>query len=346
MMGGGGEERRILSVGIIVEEQSDRWAQAGLSLEILQNSGDFNWIEGNREELIDLTKHGKIIAALELQDDGIAILKRFNFAEHIQLENLVRQTIAEQTALRLQISDGQSRQRVQEAWNQIDIHYNWKALSAAEDGGGNKQADAAQTVEYSQGTMAIGFAIMFLMINIVIGAGIVLLEKGQGTWGRMLMAPVKPYQMFAGYGLGFVAIGWLQFMILMVVSTLLFDVQWGNVIAFAIITTLFLVAIVSFGLLLSQLVKSFKQQQAVGSLLVTATSMLSGVFWPLEIVPEAMRTLAKGMPQYWAMEGLKSSMYLNKSVTELWEPIMSLGLFALVFYGIWLLLYKLSIRTS
>lgn len=345
-MMGSGEERRLPPVGLIVENQSDMWIEAGFSVQQLQNSQDFNWVEGERENLIELVKNGKLIAVVEMRDDGFAILKRFNFAEHIQLENLIRQNVAEQAALQTYISDEAQRQRVQEAWNQLDIVYKWEPLSVVEDNAATTEMVGTETVDYSQGTMAIGFAIMFLMINIVIGAGIVLIEKGQGTWNRMLMAPIKPSQMFIGYGLGYVAIGWLQFLILMVVSTVLFDVQWGNFFSFVVITTLFLVAIVSFGLLLSQLVKSFKQQQAVGSLLVTATSMLSGVFWPLEFVPEVMRTIAKGIPQYWAMEGLKSAMYLNKGITELLEPIMALGLFTLIFYGVWLVLYKFSIRAS
>jgi ABC-2 type transport system permease protein len=261
------------------------------------------------------------------------------------LHALIRQRLQEQSnwdrivqAVDVQVGEAvQLDERLQERWNQMHLSVDYQSLSGLEK--------RISTVSQAS-SAALGFSIMFLMMNVVSGAGIILSEKSQGTWSRLQMAPVSAFHLFSGYGLGLFFVGWLQFSVLMLISTFFFDVQWGNIFSFIMLTSLFLVAVIALGLFLSQVVKNFKQQQSMGSLIVIATSMLAGVFWSIEFAPQNMQTVALFTPQYWAFEGFKEAMFSGKSVVELSTNLFALLSFSLVFYLGWILMYLKSLKNS
>jgi ABC-2 type transport system permease protein len=85
------------------------------------------------------------------------------------------------------------------------------------------------------------------------------------------------------------------------------------------------------GLFLAGLVRTFEQQEAVGVIFVIATSMLGGLFWPLDILSPAMQKIGHFTPQAWAMDGLTEVALRGGSWAELvWPLTVLLGL-AVVF---------------
>src|SRR5690606_12901831 len=73
-----------------------------------------------------------------------------------------------------------------------------------------------------------GFTIMFVMITMLISTGIFLEARQTGVWYRMMSTPTSKKELLIGYLLAFFLIGWIQFGVLMLVSTFVFDVSWGN----------------------------------------------------------------------------------------------------------------------
>jgi ABC-2 type transport system permease protein len=59
-------------------------------------------------------------------------------------------------------------------------------------------------------------------------------------------------------------------------------------------------------------------------------SALGGCWWPIEIVPDAFKTIAACTPSYWSVHGLQSILYFGKSWQVLtWECPILLGFAAL-----------------
>lgn len=305
----------------------------------LLESKEFQWIEGEQAVLLEQVQSSKLVAAIEWnagdQKNEVVIWKRYQTPELIQLEALVNQRLQErgrwyQYLQVMELNNETSKQlenELNERLNNLSLHFQYEANS-------NKNGEL-QAVNQSS-TAALGFSIMFLMMNVLSGAGVILVEKNQGTWNRLKMTPISENHLFVGYGLGLFLVGWLQFLILMIVSTILFHVQWGNLLSFIIMTSLFLMSAISLGLFISQITKNFKQQQGIGSLLVVASSMLAGVFWPLEFVPETMQKAALFTPQYWALEGLKAAMFNAATLFELKANILALVGFLATFHLGWL----------
>jgi ABC-2 type transport system permease protein len=181
-----------------------------------------------------------------------------------------------------------------------------------------------KTLNYTS-QQAVGFSIMFLMFMILTATGAILQARQIGVWSRMMLAPVNRLQILLGYLFAFFLMGWLQFSILMILSSVLFGVEWGDLLSVIVLVSVVLLAVIGLGLLLAGIVKTAEQQSAIGTLVIVSTCMLGGIFWPLEVVPEFMQKVAEFVPQTWAMRG---------TLVDIWEYVLILLGFTVVFLGI------------
>ncbi|MHB9145778.1 MAG: ABC transporter permease [Symbiobacteriia bacterium] len=194
-----------------------------------------------------------------------------------------------------------------------------------------KQRTERQPGEMGIGEYSLGFTLNFVMIMVFGMAGSILGERRQGTWGRLLTAPAARGSLLAGYLLSFFITGMLQFSVLIGLTTLIFHVHWGSLLPLFALAAAFILAASGGGLFLASIVKTPEQQNALGILFVTATSMLGGVYWPLEMVGDTMRRIGYLTPQAWAMDGFREVVLRSASWSGLIWPFAVLLLYALIF---------------
>ncbi|MGF7536366.1 ABC transporter permease [Bacillus mexicanus] len=166
-------------------------------------------------------------------------------------------------------------------------------------------SDKEESVNVSDtASRAAGFSILFVMLTMMGAAGTILEARKNGVWHRLLTASVSRAEIGAGYVLSFFIIGWIQFGILLLASHWLFGINWGNTAAVIVLVSFFLLTVVGIGLVIAANVRTPEQQLAFGNLLVIATCMVSGMYWPIDIEPKWMQSVAELLPQKWAMSGL------------------------------------------
>ena len=101
------------------------------------------------------------------------------------------------------------------------------------------------------------------------------------------------------------ALGLVQIAFAMLAGTLLFRMDWGSSIWMVSVTLIAWAGFnASFGLLLANLARSQAQMVGVGVLATMALASLGGCWWPIEITPEWMQTLAACLPTGWTMDAL------------------------------------------
>lgn len=183
----------------------------------------------------------------------------------------------------------------------------------------------------------IGFTVMFVMMSLITTIGVILQERTNGTWQRLMATPLSRGQILAGYLLGYFVLGCLQFAMLIAASNILFGIYWGNLLGVIVLASIYILCSISLALALAGFVRTYQQQQAIASVLLTATSMLAGVFWPLDLEPKFMQTLARGIPQFWAMEGFKNIILRGLDWNTLALPLAVLAGFSIIFFtfGVW-----------
>ncbi|MGV3489010.1 MAG: ABC transporter permease [Tuberibacillus sp.] len=218
---------------------------------------------------------------------------------------------------------------------------NWKSFyqSIDKELGASTASVNVQTISKNKNQLEMnnmsarsaGFSILFLMIVMVSVTGTILEAKRSGVWMRMMAVPSGRFQILAGYFLSFFLIGWVQFAVLMVSSSLLFGVSWGNLAAVFVLVSALLLSVIGLGLAIAGFAKTTEQQAALGNLIVASTCMLGGVYWPLDIVPKVMQKIADFVPQKWAMDGFTEVIARGGTIPDILMPVSILLGFAALF---------------
>lgn len=183
--------------------------------------------------------------------------------------------------------------------------------------------------------VAMGMVIQFTMFTVIFSAGDILEERQNKTWSRLLTTPTSPASILGGKILGAFVLGAIQVTILLVLGQYAFGINYGdNLIGVMVIMASFLLAVCGLGLLLASLVRSMGQLQATTPIVVVASSMLGGAFWPLEMVPSYMRVVAKFTPVAWVMEALRDVVLRGNSLAATSGNLFMLLVFSAVFFGI------------
>ncbi len=192
----------------------------------------------------------------------------------------------------------------------------------------------SESTEYNgRNSGIIGIVVMFVMFSVVLGMGDMLEEKKNLTWGRLSTTPTSRAVVVLGKIIVTFITGWIQIVILMLFGYFIMGVDWGSsVISTFLILSIYLLCVAGLGMLLATLVKTNAQLGAYSSILIVATSMLSGCYWPIELVPEFMHKLAKLFPQYWALKGLGNTVNANMGLDSAVLPVIVLTFMGVLFF--------------
>ena len=188
----------------------------------------------------------------------------------------------------------------------------------------------------------IGFSVFFSMYTMVFSIGIILSDKRYKTWDRMLISPVSMSSILGGTMVVSFLVGIMQMSVLILGGKYLFGIDWGNSIAgIMTVTTVFVFAVTSFGLMLSGIVKTEAQLGAIAPVVLTSTSMLGGTMWPLEIVNnKVLLFLAELTPQKWAMQGMLNIASKGMGFEAAIMPSIVLFIMGIIFFTIGVKLVK------
>ena len=171
---------------------------------------------------------------------------------------------------------------------------------------------------------------MFALFGIQSAAATILQEKEDGTFRRLLVAPIQKYALLGGKLLAQFLLTILQLTVLFVLGYLIFHLtigSWPAVIVLIIGTSF---ATTGLGILLVSIVKSRRQLSPIVTLVTLITSAIGGAWWPLFIEPQWMQNIAKVGITAWAMEGLNGVMLAGKALTEVMPDVLGLLAYGLI----------------
>lgn len=196
-------------------------------------------------------------------------------------------------------------------------------------------SDAGAYVYDHKAQSSMGYLIFFLMFTLTYGINEILNDKQMGTWARALTTPTRSWQLLGGHFLGTMFTGVIQVLLLVGFGDFIMGVQWGRA-PFGVFMILFslIFALTSLGLMLAGFVQSNRQLQALYPVLIVSSSMLGGCMWPLEIVPDFMKTVAYFIPQGQAMMGLTDLIVRGAGLSSALIPVLSLLGMGVIFFSV------------
>ncbi|MCX7923812.1 MAG: ABC transporter permease [Clostridia bacterium] len=191
-----------------------------------------------------------------------------------------------------------------------------------------------ESIQYNgKAQSSIGMAVMFVMFTLIMGSGQILEEKKQNTWARLITSPTHSSTLLFGRILSTFIKGWVQIFLLIIFGKFVMGVNWGSSLpATIIVMSVYLLSVTSIGMFLASIVKTNAQLGAFSSVFIISSSMLSGCYWPVEIMPENMQQIAAFLPQYWAMKALTSTVVGSMGLEAVIKPLAVLVCIGIVFF--------------
>jgi len=189
---------------------------------------------------------------------------------------------------------------------------------------------------------AAGMTGMFLLFGSMFGAFSFVKERREQTLARMLVSPAPKMAIVGGKSFGILMLAAGQFILLLVGTTLLFGVDWGeNTLATVAIGLAEAVAAAGFAMTLAALGKTERAIGGLGPALIMLFAATGGSMIPAEFLPSWLLPVQYVSPPYWAVNGFLevmrggdlSDVALNIVV------LLVIGL-ALFLFGVWRLRYE------
>lgn len=181
-----------------------------------------------------------------------------------------------------------------------------------------------------------GFTLFFVIFTIAYSVFQVLVEKNSGIWDRLIISPVKKWEMYVANFLYSFFVGYLQVMIVFYVFKFIVKIDFqGSFLLVLFVMIPYVLAIVALAIFMVSVVKTVQQFNALVPIVSVSFSMIGGAYWPLEIVTsQFMITLSKFVPVTYGMELLNGMTVYNYTLEETLFPIGILLLMTVLLTGI------------
>ena len=179
-----------------------------------------------------------------------------------------------------------------------------------------------------------GFIAAFIMTNGIIGANTTISEyRRNGQVKRLAATPLPKSSWVLANILQQAVLAFILTGIMIILGWIFFGVRAFPDIYAILLIFVGAVAFCSVGMVLGGLIKDVEAASGAGNAIAFPMMFLSGAFWPIEMMPEYLQTVAKLLPLHYFHEGLRQLMIFDnaeKSVTA----FVVLGAFAVVFIAV------------
>lgn len=151
-------------------------------------------------------------------------------------------------------------------------------------------------------TGSIGFLILFMMIGAGNTVEMILESKRDRTYYRICASPVNAKTYIVGNVLANLVIIVIQVILVLVILTRVFRIE-TYIPFYQMCVALICFGFVSIGLGLAivAFAQDSLQANTMQTLITIPTCMLSGCFWPVDIMPKSLQRVADLLPQRWAI---------------------------------------------
>ena len=176
--------------------------------------------------------------------------------------------------------------------------------------------------------------ILFMFLTSLTGATELIVTRELGISRRMFGTPTRAGVIIVGEGVGRLALALFQGAFIVVASTLLFGVEWGDPAAAIAIVVAFSLVAAGAALLVGASARNASQAGAIGPALGMGLGLLGGTMVPPEVFPEAMRTLGHLTPHAWAMDAFRAITFEEADLVAILPELAVLLGFAAVLLGL------------
>jgi ABC-2 type transport system permease protein len=204
--------------------------------------------------------------------------------------------------------------------------------------GGAQNVDARFLVLYLLiGTLVWRYlsTIFYWMINLI------TIERWEGTIEYTLMAPVHRLTHMLGQTFFAVTYSLLFTSVILLITAMLFDISLSeaNVWGGAVMLLAGSFSFIGIGIMASVMPLLFPERgEQMAHVLIAVVLLISGVYYPVDVLPELLQKLAVFSPATYVLDGTRQALLEGMPTRELWPyvwPTLLMGV-VLVPAGMWI----------
>jgi ABC-2 type transport system permease protein len=172
-------------------------------------------------------------------------------------------------------------------------------------------------------------------------------ERWEGTIEYTFMSPTSRVTHLLGMGVYAIVYGIIRTALVLGVAMLAFDLDLGNAdyVAALVVLAVCSISLVGFGVVAAVMpLLSPEKGQQVTYIVSALLLLVSGVYYPVSVLPGWMQTLATVSPVTYGLEGSRAALQDGAGIADLWGSIWPLLLMGLVFVPIGIFVFHLGER--
>lgn len=180
---------------------------------------------------------------------------------------------------------------------------------------------------------------LFVFLTSLAGASFLIQSREYGVTNRELAAPLTPNVVIVGEALGRFVIAFVQGLYIVIGTAVLFSVDWGSLVATAVVLAAFCTVAASAAMVLGSLMDNANAAGGLGVGVGLVLAALGGSMLPLELFPDGLLVVSSFTPHHWAYEAYAEIQREGAGVLDVLPQIGVLLLFTAVLLplGAWLL---------
>ncbi|CCO07287.1 ABC transporter permease [Desulforamulus hydrothermalis] len=122
-------------------------------------------------------------------------------------------------------------------------------------------------------------------------------ERERGTLEQLIVTPIKSYELMIGKIIPYIALGYVQITVALLVGTIVFGVPIrGSLLQLYLLTLFFITASLGLGVLISNLAKTQMQAMQMSFFILLPSILLSGFMFPRDAMPPVVQYLSNLIP--------------------------------------------------
>lgn len=145
--------------------------------------------------------------------------------------------------------------------------------------------------------------VLFVFLTALAGSSSLILTRQLGISKRMVSTPTPIGSIVLGESLGRFGTALVQGVYIMVLTLLIFDVNWGDPLGASLLLVALSAVGAGAGMLMGAVFANDQQASGIGVMVSLGLAALGGAMFPIELFSPSMQRIAHVTPHAWALDG-------------------------------------------
>ena len=153
-------------------------------------------------------------------------------------------------------------------------------------------------------------------------------ERERGTLEQLIVTPMKTWELLIGKIIPYIFVGYVQATVALLVGIFVFDLPVrGSLALLYSLTSLFIVASLAMGVLISVLAKTQMQAMQMSFFIILPSILISGFMFPREAMPAFFSALGYLLPLTFYLQIMRGIILKGIGISMLWGQVFALAAF-------------------